>query len=237
MKKIVRKTMFVLSFLGLFTLLSCKKEKQFSCDPEIHIWAKENFERFQDITREQLATLPVPLAQAAYRTLTPEKKFEFWNEKLDIVYSQWDMPVREMMDDMRSHMSVSWFDPELGIMDKDYIKSWENTMLTEWMDSTNFFLNFCMIYTEEELDRLEYSSSNGECSWANVSSELMGKYRLSMAPPGGGEGLTACDCEWDSYCRRKERGSCNNPNCNRTLEGCGYAWLSPCTKTCDRVIK
>ena len=79
--KTVRKSMFVLSllglFIGLFSMMSCKKEKQYSCDQEIHNWAKENIDRFQDITREQLATLPVELAQAAYRTLTPEKNSKF----------------------------------------------------------------------------------------------------------------------------------------------------------------
>lgn len=79
--KTVRKSMFVLSllglFIGMFSMVSCKKEKRYSCDLEIHYWAKENSNRFQEITREQLATLPVELAKAAYRTLTPEKNSKF----------------------------------------------------------------------------------------------------------------------------------------------------------------
>jgi len=232
MKKIVRKSMFVLSFLGLLCIVSCKKEKQFSCDPEIDSWAKENVVRFQEITREQLATLPIQLAQAAYRTLTPEKKFEFWQEKFDIVYSKWDAPVREMIDDMRSHMSVAWFDPELGVIDRDYINSWENVMLTEWMDSTYYHLSFCMIYTEEELNALEYSTGNSNSSWANVPSELMAKYLPSNTKSGGG-GAGACYCEWDSTCREEDE-KCIDPNCHRTIEGCGFAWLSPCTKICAK---
>lgn len=231
MKKIVRKSMFVLSFVGLICIVSCKKEKQFSCDPEIDSWAKENVVRFQEITREQLATLPIPLAQAAYRTLTPEKKFEFWQEKLDIVYSKWDAPVREMIDDMRSHMSITWFDPDMGAIEKDYINFWESTMLTEWMDSTNYYLNFCMIYTEEELNTLEYSTGSSNFSWANVPSELMAKYLPSNTKSGGG-GTGACYCEWDSTCREDEK--CIGTNCNRTIEGCGFAWLSPCTKICAK---
>ena len=66
--KNIRKSMLVLSllglFIGLFSMVSCKKEKQYSCDQEIHNWAKDNIDRFQEITREQLATLPVELAQA-----------------------------------------------------------------------------------------------------------------------------------------------------------------------------
>lgn len=234
MKKLVRKTMLVLSFLGLFTgmftLVSCKKEKQFSCDPEIHSWAKENVGRFQDITREQLATLPIPLAQAAYRTLTPEKKFEFWNEKLDIVYSQWDEPVREMIDDMRTRLSVAWFEPDSGEIDKEFIDSWEKDMLTDWMDSTNYHLCFCMIYTEKELFGLRHSFDKSNCSWADLPSELMEKHLPHRENPGGGS--DACYCEWHSTCEGEEL--CINPNCRDTREGCRLFWLSPCTKICDR---
>ena len=225
--------MFVLPFWGLFigmlSMTSCKKEMQFSCDPEIHRWAKENTDRFQEITREQLATLPLPLAQAAYRTLTPEKKFEFWNEKFDIVYSQWDAPVREMIDDMRSHITVSWFNPNLGAVDKDYIDSWENIMLTEWMDSTNYNLSFCLIYTEDEFYALENSSGDRDCSWANVPSGLMEKYMPSQKSPRD-SGVGTCTCLWNSSCPKGEK--CKSPNCHKTLEGCGFAWLSRCTKIC-----
>ena len=237
--KTVRKTMFILSllglFIGMFSLVSCKKEKQYSCDQEIHNWAKENIDRFQEITREQLATLPVELAQAAYRTLTPEKKFEMWNDKFDIVYSQWDAPVREMIDEIKSHMSVSWFDPDLGAIDRDYIDSWENIMLTEWMDSTNYYLNFCMIHTEKELDTLAYSSGGNECAWANVPSELLEKYLPSRTPPGGDDGGVPCTCKWNSYCQHIGKGKCIGEDCNRTLEGCGVGWFDPCTKICMQV--
>lgn len=216
---------------GMLCMVSCKKEKQFSCDQEIHKWAKENADRFQEITREQLATLPIELAQAAYRTLSPEKKFEFWNEKFEIVYSQWDEPVREMIDEMRTHMSVAWFNPNMGAIDEDYIDSWENIMLSEWMDSTFYHLNFCLIYTEDELEALRDSSANRNCSWAQVSSELMEKYMPSQkSSRGSGEGT--CFCEWDSTCSKGEK--CKNTNCRRTTEGCGFAWLSPCTKICQK---
>lgn len=228
MKKIFRKSMFVL-FIGMLSMVSCKKEKQFSCDLEIHNWAKENTGRFQEITREQLATLPLPLAQAAYRTLTPEKKFEFWNEKFDIVYSQWDAPVREMIDDMRTHMSITWFNPDLGAIDKDYIDSWENTMLTEWMDSTDYYLSFCLIYTEDELNALESSLGNRDCTWAKVPSELMEKYLPSQKSPRDSGGGT-CFCKWNSSCPEGEK--CKGTNCTKTIEGCGFAWLSSCTKIC-----
>lgn len=234
MKNIVKKTMFVLFIMGLVGIVSCKKEKQYSCDPEVHNWAKENAEKFQDITREKLATLPLPLAQAAYRTMNPEKKFEFWQKKLDIVYSQWDAPVREMIDDMRTHMSVDWFDPNADTIDKDYINVWEKTMLTEWMDSTNYVLCFCMIHTENELDAVEKSSGQGEYAWANVPSELTEKYQSAKAPPGGGGGgPIACYCAWHSTCPEGEK--CIDDNCNQTFEGCGWGWLDPCKKICQKV--
>lgn len=233
MKNIVKGSMFVLIIMGFISLVSCKKEKQFSCDPEINRWAKENAGRFQDITREKLATLPLALAQAAYRTLPPEKKFELWNEKLDIVYSLWDAPVREMIDDMRTHLSVDWFDPNTGAIDHDYINVWEKTMLTEWMDTTNYVLSFCMIYTEKELDVIEKSSVQVEYSWANVPSELTEKYQSAKAPPGGGGGTGPCKCKWHSYCSKGEK--CIDDNCNKTLEGCGWGWLEPCYKICQKV--
>lgn len=146
MKKLLTLAICAMAVFTMVTFSSCKKEKQFSCDPKVHVWAKENAGKFQDITREQLATLPIPLAQAAYRTLTPERKLEFWNEKLDIVYSLWDAPVRKMIDDMRNHLSVTWFDPDSGEIEWDYIASWEKTMLTEWMDSTDYHINFCFLH-------------------------------------------------------------------------------------------
>ena len=233
MKKIVRKSMFVLSFLGLFIgmlgMVSCKKEKQYSCNPEINNWAQQNVDRFQIMTREQLATLPLPLAQAAYRTLAPEKKYEFWNEKFDIVYSQWDEPVREMIDDMKSHIDVTWFDPDSGIIDRDYIDSWEKTMLTEWMDSTSHYLSFCTIYTEDELNALEYSAYNSDDFWIEIPSELLKITMPSKTYPGGGSGF--CTCKWNSYCSKEE--ACTGTNCKKKLEGCGVGWLEPCTKVCE----
>jgi hypothetical protein len=233
MKIFFKKPVLTLLFIGILSMVACKKEKQFSCDPEINSWAKENADRFQVITREQLATLPIELAQAAYRTLSPEKKFELWNEKFDIVYTQWDAPVRKMIDDARTHMSIIWFDPESGAIDKDYLESWENIMLTEWMDSTNYYLSFCTIYTEEELNALEYSSGNRDLSWVKVPSKLKEKYLSSKTQPGDG-GSKVCTCKYNFSCGADE--TCTDHDCNHTIEGCGWAWLESCQKKCEPKI-
>ena len=82
---------------------------------------------------------------------------------------------------------------------------------------------------------LAYSSSSNECTWANVPSELLGKYLPSRTHPGGDGGGMPCTCKWDSYCRRIGQGKCEGEGCNKTLEGCGWGWLDPCNKFCLQV--
>ncbi len=59
-----------------------------SCNPEVNNWASKYKSSFSDITRAQLATLPISYKRAVYRTLTPEKQAQLWNEKLDLVIAK-----------------------------------------------------------------------------------------------------------------------------------------------------
>ncbi len=49
---------------------SCKKEENYSCDPEVNEWVKTYKNKFAEVTREQLVTLPVNYQSAIFQLLT-----------------------------------------------------------------------------------------------------------------------------------------------------------------------
>lgn len=83
---------------------SCNKERdlKYSCNPKINRWVLKNVESIAAASRQQLAVLPLDFQKASYLTLSPERKYELWNEKLELVKANWDEPVQNMIVDLQN---------------------------------------------------------------------------------------------------------------------------------------
>ena len=222
------KCSLIVLFLTIF--YGCTKEQnKYSCDPQTNHWAEVNKSVFQTATRQQIATLPLDLSLAAYRTLDPQVRYDLWLEKLDIVYQQWDKPVQDMIDDLRTQLEVSWFDYTLNERDDEYLNKWENEMLTEWMDSVNYAFCFYMLSTEEEFEKKNYYPEQVDISWVNIPKELLSK----DVPGGGSNSPLRCNCEWQATCVPDM--SCSNSHCEQQPSGCKLLYLYPCTRMCELI--
>ena len=219
------------------TIFGCKKENdtRYSCDPKISKWAEKNMESFKSASREQLSELPMSFQKASYLTLNPERRFILWNEKLEIVKSKWDVPVQMMIEDLQQQMEVDWFSDEpLSEEANAYLKEWENTMLSQHMDTIDYAISFMQLATEEELEEIILNSGNQDYSWMEDCS-LLKEYEAKAAP--GGDYKPNCKCEWDVTCGLINAGACVKTDfCNQTHSGCGLLYMYSCKGYCENYI-
>jgi len=89
--------------MAVVAVTSCNKERdlKYSCNPKINRWVLKNVESIAAASRQQLAVLPLDFQKASYLTLSPERKYELWNEKLELVKANWDEPVQNMIVDYK----------------------------------------------------------------------------------------------------------------------------------------
>ncbi|MBQ8958915.1 MAG: bacteriocin fulvocin C-related protein [Bacteroidales bacterium] len=230
------KYQLIVVFAVSILVCSCKKEDQvYSCNPTINEWVRKNKSSFQEISREQIGLLPMGLQKSVFRSLTPEKQWQLWVEKFNIVRSQWDAPVQRVVDLALKTMDASWYSQPLTDDRLKFINAIEDELLTNLMDSIDYVVNFCLLSTENELlelrqpERIDYSwiSFPPEISIADFSKEA----------PGGGSApvLLDCKCEWDVSCLWSLSG-CIKEGCNKTNTGCGFGFSKPCTGTCSRLM-
>lgn len=219
------------------TVIGCKKENdtRYSCNPKISKWAEKNMESFKSASREQLSELPMSFQKASYLTLNPERRFVLWNEKLEIVKSKWDVPVQMMIEDLQQQMEVDWFSDEpLSEEVYAYLKEWENTMLSQHMDTIDYAISFMQLATEEELEEIILNSGNQDYSWIEDCS-LLKEYESKAAP--GGDYKPNCKCEWNVTCGIINAGSCVETSfCNSTSSGCGLLYMYSCKGYCENYI-
>lgn len=223
----------VLAALALFC--SCKKEERvYSCDPTINEWVSKNKSSFRNISREQIGLLPMGLQKSVFRSLTPEKQWQLWVEKFNIVRGQWDSPVQKVVDLVLEVMDDSWYSQPLSDDQLLFIKKIEDELLTNLMDSIDYVINFCLLSTEEELLELR-NPERIDYSWISFPPEINIADFSKEAPGGSGSVVLDCKCEWDVSCLWSLSG-CIKEGCNKTTTGCGLGFTKPCTGTCSRLI-
>ena len=220
------------------TVTGCKKENdtRYSCNPKISKWAEKNMESFKSASREQLSELPMSFQKASYLTLNPERRFVLWNEKLEIVKSKWDVPVQVMIEDLQQQMEVDWFsDKPLSEEIYAYLKEWENTMLSQYMDTIDYAISFMQLATEDELEKLMSNSGDHDYSW--IEDHLLLKEYEAKGLPGG-DYKPDCKCEWNITCGLINAGLCISPSnyCNETYKDCGLLYAFPCKGYCEHHI-
>lgn len=220
----------VLGLLFLVLIQGCEKSsEQFSCDEQVHDWTVKNLAVLENMNRAELATLPFAYQRAALRAFAPEKKYEIWNEKLDIVLAQqWDDDELLLIQELEKNLIPDFFSQSNMQQTHLYLNDWANRMFQETnMDSITFVLSFMHICTFEEIELLLYPPQNESISGEDGS----GGQRVPDPP--GPVYSEDCDCDWDITCSLINMGLCNNDKCNTTIQGCGLFWMYSCKNRCS----
>lgn len=214
---------------------SCKKEEpEYSCNPVINDWAVQNAELFETATRKQIATLPSPLLHAAYNTLTPQRKYDLWQEKFSIEGSIWGDSLQEKIMLLANAFSVSWYDEsEKCDCDYDFLEQWENDILTNYLDTIDYVIAFYMLSTIDEIYELNDQPESVDLSWANIPENILTKNeskgtREAEYPPDQNN----CNCRTNLACFGNPMGGrCVKGNCNKRRR-CGLGGVFECTGEC-----
>lgn len=214
--------------------VSCTKDKKptYSCNPKINKWVIENLGVINYASRSQLSELPLPFQKASYQSLSPERKYELWNEKLEYEKNRWDEPIQVMINDLQSNMKIDWFNDTLYASHYAYLELWEEQMLTMYMDTSEYAFSFMQLATEEELEKVLLHPETISYTWVQNTSPI-NEYNKTRDVPVGGEQLN-CICNWDATCASMNAGLCIKENtCNQTPDGCGLLWQYPCKGECE----
>ncbi len=232
------KSSYKITLIILFSiafLIGCKKEENYSCDPEINKWAKENFLCFQNASLDEISTLPPRLQKTAYRTLSAENKYNLWVAKLEDVKLTWDQPVQKRIEDLLSTIDASWFETESKTINTNYLQAWEHDMLYSWMDSINYYISFMTLSTIEDFKRLRDNPETIDYSW--LHDETIVRQQIAKSSVPGGEPKQDCFCNWDISCGINLNDPCTKTNiCEHTNSGCGLLCLYPCKGDCESNI-
>lgn len=223
--------------MAVVAVTSCNKERdlKYSCNPKINRWVLKNVESIAAASRQQLAVLPLDFQKASYLTLSPERKYELWNEKLELVKANWDEPVQNMIVDLQNHITIDWFNDTLQMADFEYLKGWEYQMLSQLMDTVDYAISFMQLASEGELEQMLENPKQFDYSWLNDPS-LVNDYSNSKAAPGGNNNLN-CKCQWDITCTSLNMGLClKDHTCNTTPSGCGLLYMYECKGHCENEI-
>lgn len=215
--------------VAVIVLDGCKKEEslQYSCNPEINQWVAENKGSFCDITRKQLAVIPPYLQVPIYRSLSAQKKHDFWVEKLELITSDWDEPVRIFIERLKQDIGPEWFSETTPDYVTQYIEKAEYEILTTLMDTSDYVVNFCTISTAEEIEYYINHSDDIDYSWLPNHSFALGIME-SKEPV-----LPDCYCRWNQYCHGFwPDDDCKHGGCSTSSSGCGFLNLMSCKGLC-----
>ncbi|HEY9114685.1 MAG TPA: bacteriocin fulvocin C-related protein [Bacteroidales bacterium] len=231
MKKTV--IFFWVFVLFMFFFQSCKKENKYSCSQDINDWVTTYKSGFADITREQLASLPIGYQIAVYRSFSSLKKYEIWNEKLNLVKTQeWDELMQNKINELDNVLKPEIFTNDDGSNQKEIVltilDNWQTSVLGELrMDSLDYFISFYTIMTEDEISMLVNNPEAIDYSW------LKGGDEITMEPGPGGGGAHDCVCSWSMGCSIFMNSACDETiTCNQ-VDGCGFFFLYKCKGMCE----
>jgi len=169
----------------------CRKElSNGNFNKEMESWVIENKVLITTMSRYELIELPYYEFKAAYEAMTPDKKYELWQDKLVE-----EIKLRGNPDEIEHIYNLSIaLGPDAFANDQ----------------SRNDFLDYCKVWMQEGIEKFDwqlvdvglitmtlYPSSNfGEYHQKAIKSKrsTMKSYNI---PP-------ACDCKWGWFCRCRE---------------------------------
>jgi len=223
--------------LTLIVITSCvKEEKQiYSCNELINDFVVANKSTLAEISREQIATLPVAYQRAILNSLTKEKRASLWVEKLNLVLSS-----EAISDDYRNKIAQlrDFIHPDIynrGVDEKpeeyvtSFINSWEQDVLGEMeSDTAVFSINFCTLMTFDEFEYFLNNAESIDYSWLDGAEDIV------LLPQGSG----TCTCRYDFYCSVFMNIECEDGKngCTPSYE-CGVLGSSKCDGMCGENVE
>lgn len=213
------------------TLYSCSKVEtpNYSCDPIVNNWIIENKTDLNNISREQLISLPINYQIPIYRSLSKDKKQELWKTKIDLIITESDVYNEEtlnLIETFARSLSSEMFSPEQN----EYAKSLADKFianifeLNPFVDSLSIVIDFASLYTYSELENYLHTNIVPDYSWLPGSIDVRGP--IGPSPD--------CLCRWSLTCSTLNMGHCDeNKPCLPTDGGCGFMFLYPCTGRCS----
>lgn len=212
-------------------LVSCQKNEneKYSCNEDVNDWVIRYKSSFVDITRDQLATLPIEYQQAVFRSLSDDHKAEIWISKLDMVANNQigNDTLIGIINILKNNCTSELFKTENYMESLNYLDNMQDLILQSIdFDSVLFILNFASISFEDELNEVYSDYISIDYTWLEDTDGIL------MEPPGG---TLKCKCKWDITCSLINMGHCDDGynNCQTTSGGCGLLWMYDCTGGCD----
>lgn len=204
----------------LCILFSCRQsEFEFSCDPVIDQYVKENRDELLTVSVTEFADFDLPLQKAVYNSWDAQKKRDAWISKIKHVlsYGSFTEPEILHLQKLISHINSNYFD-EMSIQngrESRYLfeDEWINYTADKlgWSDQYIAFLIY-RLYTEQY-------QFNDELSMLRV---------LSSDVATNSEGSCTCNTSSD-YC---DTFYCHSGGCS-TTSGCGWLWTEQCNGVCN----
>jgi hypothetical protein len=219
MKKFITIPFVITVLLGI--ILSCKKsELEFSCDPFINKFVKENRAKLSLLTPDELAVYDIKLQRAIFNSWDYQRKREAWIYKLQQVQvnvtftSAETIHIQKLMDHINEDYFLDKDIQEKSVIRSEFAEELFNSATNElcW---TKQFIAF-MVY------RLYTDPSEFEAELSGLKSL---KYTATTDSEAGN-----CGCSTSSdYCGY---ANCYSRDCTVTLSGCGWLWSMPCDGLC-----
>ena len=205
--------------VSLCLLTAC--EKRLSCDPKVDKWAKDNVDYYNFAGREELAELPMSRARAIYVGLSPERKVQLWQDKLQLVRDMNILTNEEFGEYSKlfHFLKPEHYETAAGRREfNNFADKWQKKMKEQygWDDEKIFLLSHLWMTEQEFYESIMYD---------NI---------LVKSSPIVTDKPVNCECLYSVYCRTSGTGSicATYPTC-RIVSGCGIAGNSNCNGTCQ----
>ncbi len=214
------KVKIIFLFMSLILLVNfCSKETQM--DPitefnnEMLNWVKKNKALINDMSRYDLINLPYYQYKYAYSEMTPEKKYELWQNKLFE-----EIKLRTNQDEVNHIFILSQsFEPEVFIDEqacRDFLEYCELWM-AEGMEKFNWQLVDIGLITMTLYPSVNFEEYRQKA----IESKNKTLKTVTYIPPD-------CECLWGWWCTCDEGSSCLGG-----ITGCGFLGLQYCDWLCE----
>lgn len=219
-----------LLILGAIFFYSCKKEKEkeYSCNPKVNKWVKNQLKSLENISYDTLISYPLEYQKGVFEAASPEQRYGFWIEKFKrILALKWTSPENDYILKLQNTMQVDWF--------KDGIDSAKfseiDKFLKDWVSEgfKNQQMSLEMLHAIAGRIDYEVDSIHDRLLATNFSKYGGGVYS------GGSTSVTSitkdCTCSSESdWC--PSILECKGDICEETSHGCGTIWIYKCTGNC-----
>jgi hypothetical protein len=215
--------------IAVFFTYTCQKEPEkevYSCDEELNSWIHQYKSSLDSISREQIVTLPVSYQVPIYLALSPERKAQVWNSKIEKILAEPHSYSTQSIADinqLKTQLDEDFFDPQSN--DSLLIVTFINGIFANSsVDTLSVVIDFASLFTYDEALQFISRQDSIDFSW------LPGDLQINA--PGGPN--PNCICRWNLTCGFLNHGHCkkNSDDC-KVVAGCGWFLQENCTGRCS----